>query len=153
MNVEKIKNFFSKVDLKGSQYERASTVNEYLEDTTNGKYVVIAGTNWNWSCYTDDGSFKFKNDGESFCVGKLTPHVKNDKQIKNFKQNVILAVDKAEKIGGTNEEKKKIFKEAFSDAVNIIVRGETAHSHFSYSWNCFHLEIRGDTIYEAWLYG
>jgi hypothetical protein len=151
MNQDEIKTFFEKVHLLGSNYERAKTVVEYLKSRADGQgceFVCIVGSPFQAYCYLDKAKWlEFENNGIIIKIGRLSKLSK----IEDFKRNVILAIDSAELKGGSLTEKRERFSDVFKGNVNIIIRNDPTDRYFTYRWECFHTEKRGDTTYDAWL--
>ena len=143
----KVKEFFSKIDIKGTPYERACTVVDFLQRGSTDRFF----------CYTNniDSSIhcpnlsQFENNGYSFIIGTLS----SLKKINDFKRKVILAIDSAELKGGTVGEKMNRFVEVFPERVNILVYNSTnaIGRYFTFCWGCHFEEKRKDITYEAWL--
>ena len=149
MNKDEIKAFFEKVLLTGSNYERAKTVVEYLKSRADGQgceFVCIVGSLVTFSCYIGE-LLEFENNGILVRIGRLSKLSK----IEDFKRNVILAIDSAELKGGSLTEKRERFNDVFKGNVNIIIRNDPTDRYFTYRWECYHTEKRGDTTYDAWL--
>jgi hypothetical protein len=151
MNKDEIKAFFEKVLLTGSNYERAKTVVEYLKSRADGhgcEFVCIVGSTYTAYCYIDETKWlEFENNGITVRIGRLSKLSK----IEDFKRNVILAIDSAEIKGGSLAEKRERFCDVFKGNVNIIIRNDPTDRYFTYRWECYHTEKRGDTTYDTWL--
>jgi hypothetical protein len=155
MDTEEIEEFFSNIDLKGSNYKRAETVVSYLKsrsDCQDSDFLCMVGSSGSSACSCSlDGDFlKFENNGRQVRIGKL----KEQQKIENFKGKVILAIDSAELKGGSLKDKRDRFEDVFPGEVNVVVYNKAnLGTYFTYSWGCFHSETRDETTYEAWLTG
>ena len=147
------KAFFSNVDIKGTYYTRATTVKSYIERSgTANRYFCVAmspSVEINYSIYCDDIS-EFENNGAHFIVGTQ----KEQNEIKDFKQNMIIAVDSAELKGGTLKERRERFEENFGDINLFIFKGNPNNFGitFTYRWDAYYEDVRGDITYVGWLF-
>jgi hypothetical protein len=168
--------FFANVDIKGSYYNRAKTVIDFLSfrNQTNAYFCVTRSLKsqivfdvWTASITKDKNNNEnwnlgeFENNGALFIVGQQT---KNG-EISDFKRKVKSAIDSVElnvgiskemKIQEILEKKKEKFKTIFEGKYNLIIVNGNEHEsgfHGDFSWNNFICEQRGDLKYIVWVYG
>ena len=80
--------------------------------------------------------------------------MKKQKKIENFKTKVLSAIDVVESMGGSLSAKRDNFVEIFPGNVNVVLsHGNEFDLFFTYSWDCYVSEKRGETKYDAWLTG
>lgn len=163
-----LNNFFSKVDIKGSYYDRAKLVSDFMNyqcDAKKNNFVIARNpesTEMSYSLYSiverdEEGNnlnwetAYFTNNRTHFMIGNLLSLAK----IKDFKRNAILAIDSAETRGGTIIEKIIRFLDIFQNSANlIIIKGKESDYSYNlyYKYGNYLEEIRGDTKYILWVY-
>ena len=151
-SLEETKEHFSHLPLNGTLFDRAECVIKFIQRNTHN-YVCFArekNVRLSLSCYVDGDYCNFSNNGVEFCLAKLHKL----KPIENFASKVRLAIDLAEKMGGSLNEKLNSFTQTFPGNVNVIVsEGKQFDVCLRYNWDCYLKEYRGVTKYMAWLCG
>ena len=117
-HLSKTKEFFSKVDIKGTLDARVQTVVDFFQPDYCDLYFCFAGIPplLAWKIHSTNIS-QFENNGFTYIIGTLS----NLKRIDDFKRKVIKSIDSAELKGGTVSEKRDRFLEVFPGDVNIYV--------------------------------
>ena len=120
-----VKEFFSNVDLQGSNNQRCKTVLDFFRLSIKGNKDSEKDKDL-FGCFIGNFSGRFydsseqrailKNNGSQICIYKFS----RLPVIADFKRQVILAIDSAELRGGTNKQKCDRFHEVFPGKVNIL---------------------------------
>jgi hypothetical protein len=155
-----VKEFFSNVELQGSNNQRCKTVLDFIRLSIKGNkdlekdkdcFACISGSFDSWFFDSSEQRATLKNNYSQICIYKFS----RLPVIADFKRQVILAIDSAELRGGTNKQKCDRFREVFPGKVNIIVSkakvNENLGVYFFYHQNYYHTEDRKHTRYRAWI--
>ena len=153
-----VKEFFSNVDLKGSNYQRCKTIVDFIKLSFKGNKDLEKDKDLFGCCIGNfSGSFYdsteqraiLKNNGSKIYIFKFS----RLPVIADFKRQVILAIDSAELRGGTDEQKCERFHEVFPGKVNIILykANEDLGGYLSGYFDHHYTEDRNCTRYRAWI--
>jgi len=151
-----VKEFFSNVDLKGSNNQRCKTIVDFIKLSIKGNkdleedkdlFGCIIGNSYANFYDSTEQRATLKNNGSQIYIYKFS----RLPVIADFKRQVILAIDSAELRGGTNKQKCERFHEVFPGMVNISVYEANEELGAYFSFDHHHTEDRNCTRYRAWI--